>query len=159
MAFRIRVLAFNEGELIPARYTSDGENVSPAIEWDDLPSGTRSLALLVDDPDAPTGTWTHWLLWDIPATRSGVAEGFLPGLLGTSGINDFGNPGYGGPAPPTGHGVHRYRFRLFALDTPRLMLREGGDRHKFDKALFGHDLGEACYVGKYERKVMATMVP
>ncbi|MBI5084388.1 MAG: YbhB/YbcL family Raf kinase inhibitor-like protein [Acidobacteria bacterium] len=151
MAFKIRVLAFNEGEQIPKRHTCDGENLSPTIEWEDAPPGTRSFALVVDDPDAPSGVWTHWILWDIPGSEHGLAEGFLPGRIGTSGTNDFGDEGYGGPCPPKGHGPHRYFFKLYALDTSRLMLHEGSDRHGIDKGLRGHDLAEAWAMGTYER--------
>jgi Raf kinase inhibitor-like YbhB/YbcL family protein len=151
MAFRVRVLAFDEGGLIPQRYTGEGEDVAPAVEWEDLPNGTRSLALIVDDPDAPAGTWTHWLLWDIPATEHGLAEGWQPGFTGTSGVNDFGKEGYGGPMPPQGHGPHRYYFRLYALDTPRLMLHGGLKRWDLDKALRGHVIDEASAMGRYER--------
>ncbi len=151
MAFRVRVLACDEGGTMPKRHTGEGEDVSPAIEWEDAPSGTRSFALIVDDPDAPAGTWTHWLLWDIPGTEHGLPEGFLPGSLGTSGINDFGKEGYGGPMPPSGHGPHRYYFKLYALDTGRLMLHVDSTRAQLDKALRGHDLAEVWTMAKYER--------
>ncbi len=151
MAFHVRVLAFNEGEAIPKRHTGEGENLSPAVEWEELPNGTRSLALIVDDPDAPAGVWNHWLLWDIPAAQHGLAEGFQIGRIGTSGINDFGEEGYGGPMPPKGHGPHRYFFKLYALDTSKLMLHEGSKRWELDKALRGHVIGETWAMGKYER--------
>jgi Raf kinase inhibitor-like YbhB/YbcL family protein len=152
MAFRIRVLAFDQGETIPVRYTGEGENVSPAVEWDGVPSGTKSLALIVDDPDAPGGTWTHWLMWDIPAAEHGLAEAYLPHRLGTSGVNDFGNEGYGGPMPPKGHGPHRYFFKLIAIDTPRLLLHGGLKRWDLDKALRGHIIDEAWTMGTFERQ-------
>jgi Raf kinase inhibitor-like YbhB/YbcL family protein len=151
MAFHLRVLAFNEGASIPKRHSGEGEDFSPAIEWADLPNGTRSLALIVDDPDAPAGVWTHWLLWDIPAAENGLAEGFQPGRLGSSGTNDFGRLGYGGPLPPLGHGPHRYFFKLYAIDTTRLMLPAGSKRWELDKALRGHVIGEAWAMGRYER--------
>ena len=151
MAFRVRVLAFDEGATIPQRHTGEGEDLSPAIEWEDLPDGTRSLALLVDDPDAPSGVWTHWLLWDIPSSEHGLAEGFQPGRVGVSGINDFGKEGYGGPMPPMGHGPHRYFFKLYALDMSRLNLHSGTKRWEFEKALRGHVISEAWAMGRYER--------
>lgn len=151
MAFRVKVLAWDEGGSIPMRHTGEGGDVSPAIEWEDAPSGTRSFALIVDDPDAPGGTWTHWMLWDIPASEHGLPEGFLPGRMGTSGLNDFGKEGYGGPMPPRGHGPHRYYFKLYALDTSRLMLRVDSTRAQLDKALRGHDLAEVWTVGRFER--------
>ncbi len=152
MAFRIRSLAFDEGGWIPARHTGEGEDLSPALEWQDIPPGTRSLALVMDDPDAPGGVWTHWILWDIPLTEAGLAEGFVPGRLGISGVNDFGKEGYNGPMPPRGHGPHRYFFRLYALDTRHLMVSSGVKRHEFDKALRGHIIDETATMGRYERK-------
>ena len=151
MAFRVRVLAFDEGATIPTRYTGEGEDLSPAIEWEDLPDGTRSLALMMDDPDAPAGVWTHWLMWDIPPAEHGIAEGFQPGRLGISGINDFGREGYGGPMPPKGHGPHRYYFKVYALDMSRLNLHAGTKRWEFEKALRGHVISEAWTMGRYER--------
>lgn len=152
MAFRIRSLAFDEGGWIPKRHTGEGEDLSPPLEWQDVPPGTRSLALVMDDPDAPAGVWTHWILWDIPVTETGLAEGFVPGRLGVSGVNDFGKEGYNGPMPPRGHGPHRYFFKLYALDTRHLMVAEGVKRHEFDKALMGHILEETWTMGRYERK-------
>jgi hypothetical protein len=152
MAFRIRSLAFDEGGWIPKRHTGEGEDLSPPLEWQDLPPGTRSLALVMDDPDAPGGVWTHWILWDIPVTETGLAEGFTPGRLGESGVNDFGKEGYNGPMPPRGHGPHRYFFKLYALDTRHLMVASGVKRHEFDKALRGHVLEETWTMGRYERK-------
>lgn len=151
MAFQAHPLAFDENGPIPARHTGEAEDLSPAVAWCDLPDGTRSLALIVDDPDAPAGTWTHWLLWDIPAREPGLPEGVLPGAVGTSGLNDFGNEGYGGPMPPKGHGPHRYFFKLYALDTSKLMLHHGAKRWDLEKALRGHVIAETQFVGRYER--------
>lgn len=153
MAFQVRVLAFDEGASIPKRHTGEGEDLSPAIEWTDVPEGTRGFALVADDPDAPSGVWTHWLLWDIPASEHGLAEGFQPGRVGTTGTNDFGHLGYGGPMPPPGHGPHRYFFKLYALDMSRLMLSPGAHRWELDKTLRGHVIAEAWVMGRYERKV------
>ncbi len=152
MAFRVRVLAFDEGAEIPRRHTGEGEDLSPALEWEDLPSGTRSLAVLMDDPDAPAGVWTHWMLWDIPSGEHGIPEGFVPGRVGTSGTNDFGKEGYGGPMPPQGHGPHRYYFKVYALDMSRLNLHAGTKRWEFEKALRGHVIEETWVMGRYERR-------
>jgi len=156
MAFRVRVLAFENGGEIPVRHCRDGANLSPAVEWEDVPSGTKSLALVVDDPDAPGAVWTHWLLWNIPPTLSGLAEGWEKGLTGTAGANDFGSFAYDGPQPPRGHGPHRYYFKLYALDTPKLLLRDGLARKEFDKALRGHVIDEAWTMGKFERLAEAA---
>jgi Raf kinase inhibitor-like YbhB/YbcL family protein len=108
--------------------------------------------LLVDDPDAPVGTWNHWLLFDLPPSVRSLAQGYQPGKLGQSGLNDFGRLGYGGPCPPTGHGPHRYFFRLYAVAAPSLGLAAGARRAEVDNALKGHILAEAQYMGRYERK-------
>jgi Raf kinase inhibitor-like YbhB/YbcL family protein len=152
MSFTIQSGAFANGGTIPRRYTCDGENLSPALEWTGESAGTRSFALIVDDPDAPVGTWNHWLLWNIPADVHALKEGFRPGELATSGVNDFGRPGYGGPCPPKGHGPHRYFFRLFALDTPNLEVSGQARRVELDRALANHVLARTEYMGRYERK-------
>src|SRR5919197_6162289 len=104
--------AFEEGATIPRRHTCDGENVSPPLAWSGAPEGTRSLALIVDDPDAPVGTFAHWLAWGLDREAGGLGEGER---APSEGRNDFGRTGYGGPCPPRGHGRHRYFFRLYAL--------------------------------------------
>lgn len=152
MAFQVKVKGFGNGERIPARYTGDGENISPALEWSGEPEGTQSFALVMDDPDAPGGTWNHWLLWDIPGHVHSLPEGFRPGDLGASGKNDFGRLGYGGPYPPKGHGAHRYQFTIYALDRPALGLPAGAIRKELDRALAGRVLGQASYMGRYERR-------
>jgi Raf kinase inhibitor-like YbhB/YbcL family protein len=152
MAFQLTVAGFREGETIPKQHTCEGKDVSPALAWEGAPAGTQSFALIMDDPDAPVGTWNHWLLWDIPATVNSLAEGYRPGSLGTDGANDFGKTGYGGPCPPRGHGPHRYYFRLYALDVPQLKLPARSRRAELDKALRGHVLAEATYMGRYERR-------
>ena len=151
MAFTVKVKGFDDGRAIPKRYTCDGANVSPALEWSDEPRGTESFALIVDDPDAPGGTWNHWLLWDVPAHVHSLPEEFKPGLTGSSGKNDFGQPGYGGPCPPKGHGVHHYRFILHAVDRPALGLPPGAKRPELDRALRGRVLGRAEDMGWYRR--------
>jgi Raf kinase inhibitor-like YbhB/YbcL family protein len=107
--------------------------------------------LIVDDPDAPGGTWNHWLLWDIPADIHSLPEGSGHASHGKSGANDFGRRGYGGPCPPKGRGSHRYFFRLFALDTATLGLPQGAKRPVLDKALRKHAIAETAYMGRYER--------
>lgn len=152
MAFQLIISAFAEGATIPKLHTCDGADLSPALEWSGEPAGTQSFALIVDDPDAPVGTWNHWLLCDIPASVHTLAQGFKPGQGGLSGVNDFGKPGYGGPCPPRGHGAHRYFFKLFAVDTPSLSLRAGAKRSDLDRALRNHILAQAQYMGRYERR-------
>ncbi len=152
MAFQLMIPAFRNGETIPALHSCEGADISPALEWGGEPGGTLSFALIVDDPDAPAGTWNHWLLWDIPATAHALAQGLRPGSLGVSGTNDFGRPGYGGPCPPKGHGPHRYYFRLYALSISSLGLKSGTKRSGLDAALRGRILAKAEYMGRYERK-------
>ena len=120
MAFQLTVAGFAEGASIPQRHTCDGQDLSPGVSWSGAPGDTGSFALIMDDPDAPVGTWNHWLLWDLAASTQSLPEGLRPGQLGVSGTNDFGRPGYGGPCPPRGHGPHRYYFKLFALNVASL---------------------------------------
>lgn len=152
MAFELTTSAFAPGDKIPRLHTCEGADVSPALEWSGAPEKTRSFALIVDDPDAPVGTWNHWLLWDIPAGTNVIAQGFQPGKLGVSGKNDFGRLGYGGPCPPKGHGAHRYYFKLYALDLASLKLAAGAKRADLDLALAGHVLAEVRLMGTYERR-------
>jgi Raf kinase inhibitor-like YbhB/YbcL family protein len=137
--------AFETGGTIPSRHTCDGENVSPSLFFSGAPEGTRSLALVVDDPDAPVGTFTHWLAWDIDASADGLGEGQV---APREGRNGFGTVGYAGPCPPRGR--DRYFFRLHALDA-ELDLQPGADRDQLDRALEGHVLETAALVGGYER--------
>ncbi len=152
MAFKVMSSAFPEGGTIPKLHTCEGADLSPALEWSGAPANAKSFALIVDDPDAPAGTWNHWLLWDIPASVHTLPQGFKPGKSGESGTNDFGKPGYGGPCPPKGHGPHRYFFKLYALDTETLDLRAGAKRADLDRALRNHTIAEAQYMGRYERR-------
>jgi hypothetical protein len=139
--------AFEHGEAIPPRHACEGEDVSPPLAWSDVPDGTRSLALIVDDPDAPTGTFIHWLAWGIDPSSGGLAEGEAAPSEGRSG---FGTTGYRGPCPPAGHGRHRYFFRLFALNAvPEV--EPGAGRDELDRALEDHVLEVAELVGTYER--------
>ena len=146
--FRIFSSAFAEGAVIPRLHSCDGADVSPSLEWGDPPTATRSFALLVEDPDAPNGTWTHWILWDIPSSTRTLPQGAT--RIGTSGRNDFGRSGYGGPCPPPGK-PHRYYFRLFALDQDRLALTANSQRAEFDQAVAGRVLGESACMGIYSR--------
>ena len=152
MAFRLFSSAFPEGGLIPNLHTGEGADLSPTLEWSGEPAGTKSFALIVDDPDAPVETWNHWLLWDIPAAAHSLAQGVKPGQTGQTGTNDFGKLGYGGPYPPKGHGPHRYFFKLYALDVEKLPLRAGAKRAELDRALEGHALAQAQTLGRYERR-------
>jgi Raf kinase inhibitor-like YbhB/YbcL family protein len=152
MALKVVIPAFADGGAIPKLHTCDGADLSPALEWSGHPAGVKSFALIVDDPDAPAGTWNHWLLWDIPPSVTALAQGLKPGQMGVSGTNDFGKPGYGGPCPPKGHGPHRYFFRVYALDAPSLKLKAGARRADLDAALRGHVLAEGQYIGRYERR-------
>lgn len=145
--FALSSSAFAAGEAIPSRHTCEGENTSPPLDWSDIPEGARSLALIVDDPDAPVGTFTHWLAWGIDPAGGGLGEGEA---APAEGRNDFGVEGWSGPCPPPGHGRHRYFFRLHALDTD-LELRPGASRDELQAALEGHVLGVAELVGGYER--------
>lgn len=149
---KLIIPAFSDGGQIPQLHTCEGADVSPSLEWSGEPGGTQSFALIVDDPDAPAGTWNHWLLWDIPAATRALAQGWKPGQPGLSGTNDFGKRGYGGPCPPKGHGPHRYFFKLYALDAPTLKLADGAKRGELDRGIRNHVLAEAQYMGRYERR-------
>lgn len=143
--------AFQHRGTIPERYTCEGANVSPPLSWDDPPEGTRSFALVVDDPDAPGKVWVHWLAWDIPASARTLREDLgptEPDML--QGRNDFGDRGYGGPCPPKGHGAHRYVFHLYALDT-LLNVAPGASRRELDAAMKGHVLATGEIVGHFHR--------
>jgi Raf kinase inhibitor-like YbhB/YbcL family protein len=152
MALQLIVEAFGEDQKIPKLYTCEGEDLSPSLHWTGAPEETRSFALIMDDPDAPAGTWNHWLIFDLPATVKSLPEGHQPGKDGLSGTNDFGRPDYGGPCPPKGHGPHRYFFKLYALDVPSLKLEHGAKRSDIDRAMQGHILAESQWMGRYERK-------
>jgi Raf kinase inhibitor-like YbhB/YbcL family protein len=140
--------AFEDGEPIPVKHTGDGEGSSPPLVWDSVPDGTRSLALIVHDPDAPSGDFTHWLAWNIDPEAGGLEEGASAPAEGTHG---FGGPGYTGPSPPQGHGPHRYFFHLYALDA-ELDLEPGVTREQLEAEIQGHVLAEAQLMGTYERR-------
>ena len=153
MAMKIESPAFAGGAAIPSRFTCDGPDLSPALSWSGAPAGTKSFALICDDPDAPVGNWVHWVLFDLPPSTAGLPEGVAkdrelkPG--GLQGNNDFHRIGYGGPCPPPGR-PHRYYFKLYALDRP-LGLPAGASRQDVLKAAEGHILAEAQLMGKYGR--------
>lgn len=154
MAFELTSPAFSPGGEIPVRHTCDGPDLSPPLRWTDPPANTKGFALIVDDPDAPAGTWVHWVLYGLPATARELPEGVpardtVPGL-GTQGVNDFRKVGYGGPCPPRGP-AHRYFFRLYALDT-ELALPPRKTKAEVLKAMEGHVLGQAELMGRYKRK-------
>ena len=146
-AFRLTSTAFEQGGAIPPRHTCDDEDVSPALAWSGTPDGAQSLALVVDDPDAPGRTFLHWLAWGLAPDAAGLEEGEAAPVEGR---NDFGSTGYRGPCPPPGHGPHRYVFRLHALDAP-VEVRAGAGRDELERALADHVLGRAELVGTYER--------
>ena len=150
MTFTLSSRAFAAGDVIPKTFTCEGQDVSPELRWSDAPANTRSFALIVDDPDAPAGVFTHWVLFDIPADSKELAEGTTS--TGMAGKNDFGRAGYAGPCPPRGRGPHRYAFTLYALDLPSLKLKAGVTRRAVEAALHGHVLAQAQYMGRYERK-------
>jgi Raf kinase inhibitor-like YbhB/YbcL family protein len=154
MSLTLTSAAFRDGQPIPAQYTADGGNVSPPLQWDDPPEGTKSFALVCEDPDAPRGTFTHWVLFNLPAESRELGENVpreatLPGGA-AQGANDFDKTGYGGPAPPPGK-PHRYTFTLSALDT-RLDLRPGVTRDQLRAAMKGHVLAEGRFQGTYGRQ-------
>ena len=145
--------AFPPGGTIPKKHTCDGPDVSPALNWTDPPAGTQSWALIMDDPDAPVGTWVHWVLYDLPAAARALPENVpkqeqLPDGS-RQGRNDFRRTGYGGPCPPAGP-AHRYFFKLYALDV-KLGLRAGATKADVERAMQGHILGQAELMGRYGR--------
>jgi Raf kinase inhibitor-like YbhB/YbcL family protein len=151
--FMLKSEAFTEGQPLPAQFTCDGADQSPPLSWSEPPLGTKSFALVVDDPDAPSGTFRHWGAFDIPAAARNLAGGAGNQNVGTMGqaTNDFGKPGYGGACPPKGHGNHHYRFKLFALDTDKLDLPPDASIKQVEAAASTHQLGRAELTGTYER--------
>ena len=139
--------AFQEGRNMPSKFTCDGSDTSPPLQITGIPSESKSLVLIVDDPDAPSGLFTHWLVWNIPPQINLIAEGNAP--KGVQGANDFGKSGYRGPCPPPG--THRYSFKIFALDR-ELELRPGAKRSEVDSAMKGHVVAQGELVGRYARK-------
>jgi Raf kinase inhibitor-like YbhB/YbcL family protein len=139
--------AFHEGGNIPSKFTCDGSDISPPLQIAGVPPGAKSLVLIADDPDAPGGLFTHWLVWNIPAQTNSIAESTAP--KGIQGANDFGKSGYRGPCPPPG--THRYSFKILALDR-ELDLHGGAKRSQVDAAIKGHVIAQGELVGHYERK-------
>ena len=142
--------AFKEGEAIPRGYTCDGANVSPPLEWMGVPKTAKTIALIADDPDAPAGTWVHWVLYNLAAEGLGLIENTPQTETltdgGVQGKNDFGKIGYGGPCPPSG--THRYFFKFYALDS-ELPLKPGATKAEVEKAMEGHIVGQAQLMGTY----------
>lgn len=145
--------AFSSEGMVPAKYTCDGNDVSPPLAWSGVPAGTKSFALIADDPDAPMGIWVHWVVWNIPPSITKLTENVPTdrrlddGMR--QGINDFKRAGYGGPCPPGGE--HRYYFKLYALDTD-ITLGERAGKGELENAMKGHVLAEAQLMGRYARK-------
>jgi Raf kinase inhibitor-like YbhB/YbcL family protein len=153
MAFTITSPAFNSGDVIPTRYTRDGENLSPPLEWREAPPETKSFLILVEDPDAPSGTFRHWAIYNLPDSETGLPEGASGQSHGEAGegVNGFGNARYDGPQPPKGHGPHHYHFRLAALDVPRLNVPTSAKAEDIWTKAQPHIVAEAEVVGTYER--------
>jgi len=146
--------AFSQGETIQAKYTCDGENLSPPLKWSGAPSGVKSFAVIADDPDAPVGTWVHWVAFDLQPTTTELSEGlpksqFLPGGA-KQGLNDFKHLGYGGPCPPPGK-AHRYFFKLYALDS-MLDLKPGATKKEVERVIEKRTLAQGELMGLYKRK-------
>jgi Raf kinase inhibitor-like YbhB/YbcL family protein len=141
--------AFAEGGTIPAQYTCDGSDVSPPLVWSGAPAGTKAFALIADDPDAPAGTWVHWVLYNVPGSAAQLPEGVAGPGGAAQGRNDFRKTGYGGPCPPPGT-PHRYFFKLYALDAP-LALKAGATKPEIERAMQGHTLAQAQLMGTYGR--------
>ena len=166
--FTLSSPSFQNNQPMPSKHSCEGEDASPALKWDGAPSVTKSFALICDDPDAPGGTWVHWVIYNIGPSRTGFDENvaktdYSPEYNievttrtaskvegSTQGINDFGKVGYGGPCPPRGHGTHHYHFRLYALDA-ELNLAPRVKRQQLDVAMKGHILAQAELVGTYQR--------
>ena len=153
MSFETASTAFSNGGTIPKKFTCDGPDVSPPLRWTGAPAAAQSFALIMDDPDAPVGTWVHWVLYSLPAGTTELPEGvekqeqLANGAI--QGRNDFRRIGYGGPCPPPGT-PHRYYFKLYALDT-KLNLKAGGTKPDLERAMQGHILVETELMGRYGR--------
>lgn len=153
MEIKVTSPVFEDGGLIPAKYTCDGADISPPLQWDAVPEATKSIALICDDPDAPMGTWVHWVLFNLPADTKELPENLptdetLPSGA-KQGITDFGRTGYGGPCPPSG--THRYFFKIYTLDA-EIELNSSAKKADLLKAMEGHILGQGQLMGKYKRQ-------
>lgn len=144
---KITSSAFQQGGNIPSKFSCDGANSNPPLQISDVPPAAKSLVLIVDDPDAPSGLFTHWAVWNVSPRTTTIAEGSTP--KGVQGINDFGKSGYGGPCPPSG--THRYYFKIFALDR-ELDLSSSAKRSQLDAAMKGHVVAQGELMGRYARK-------
>jgi Raf kinase inhibitor-like YbhB/YbcL family protein len=147
--------AFAEGAAIPEEYTCQGKDISPPLKWSGVPSESKTLALIMDDPDAPMGTWVHWVLYDLAPSMTDLPEGFsakehIAAGSGKEGLNDFKRLGYGGPCPPAGK-PHRYFFKLYALDTT-LDLKPGAKKKDLERAMEKHILAQGQLMATYKRK-------
>jgi Raf kinase inhibitor-like YbhB/YbcL family protein len=153
VSFAVRSTTFPNGGEIPRKYTCSGENISPALTWSATPPKTQSLVLIADDPDAPAGTWTHWIIWNIPSPAALLPEAVPPNESldngARQGRNDFNRIGYGGPCPPPGR-PHRYFFRLYAVDA-RLDLKPGSARSELESAMKPHVVAQAEWMGMFKR--------
>ena len=155
VVIELKSTAFTESDTIQVKYTCDGPDISPPLNWSAPPEGTKSLALICDDPDAPMGTWVHWVLFNIPPDITGLPEGFSVAKAeealakAVEGINDFKRLGYGGPCPPPGP-AHRYYFKMYALDA-ELELAKKATKADVEKAMEGHILAQGQLMGKYKR--------
>lgn len=154
MAFAIKSTAFAPNGRMEPKHTCDGDDVSPPLSWSGAPRGTRGFALVCTDPDAPSGTWHHWAVYDIPAETTGLPEDYAAEAAGgpKQAVNDFYRRGYGGPCPPCGHGTHHYHFRLYALDIDRLPLQAPAHSRDVERAAKLHRLAETEVIGTYERR-------
>ncbi|MBN9390679.1 MAG: YbhB/YbcL family Raf kinase inhibitor-like protein [Chloroflexi bacterium] len=153
MSISVNSSQFGEGQTIPAKYTCQGENISPPLAWNGLPENTQSLVLIMDDPDAPVGTWVHWVLYNLSPALTGLPEGVATGgkeVADTQqGLNSWKKPGYGGPCPP--NGTHRYFFRLYALDV-MLNLKAAPTKQQILKAMQNHVLDQGELMGTYRKR-------
>jgi Raf kinase inhibitor-like YbhB/YbcL family protein len=153
MEIKVTSPAFEEGGMIPSKYTCDGEDISPPLQWEAVPDGTISIALISDDPDAPMGTWVHWVLYNLPADARQLEEDITSDEVlpngAKQGTTDFGRIGYGGPCPPGG--VHRYFFKVYALDV-EVKSAPGVTKEQLLKAMEGHILAQGQLMGKYQRQ-------
>jgi Raf kinase inhibitor-like YbhB/YbcL family protein len=153
MEIQVTSPAFQNESMIPSKYTADGSDISPPLKFDSVPQGTKSLALISDDPDAPAGTWVHWVMWNIKPDSNGLPENIPPDKTlpdgSKQGMTSFGSHGYGGPAPPSG--THRYYFKVYALDF-ELNLPERAGKRELLKAMEGHIVAQGQLMGRYKRR-------
>jgi len=156
MSYTIKSSAFKEGAPIPKEYSCEGKNTSPELSWSGAPAGTKSFVLICDDPDAPHGAWTHWIVYDVPSTTLSFSPNMKIGAELEHGIKQgsqsSGVLGYQGPCPPQGHGVHHYHFTLYAMECPSLGIAGGADRKQVEQAMVKHIISQTQCMGTYERK-------